>query len=104
MELTDENIDDNLNLINCENQSLVIGYTDSCHRCKELIDNLNKHNIIFNKINLQKNENFSELIAIKYQLTSINVPLITIYKDGKFIKKIPNKFSVTHILLEIKNL
>lgn len=104
MEITDLNFTEDLTLKDTEINSLVIGYTPDCYRCKDLINELDKQKVKYGKINLKKSEMFSELIALKCNLLQLNVPLITIYKDKKFIKKIPNKFPVNHILLEINNL
>ncbi len=104
IELTDANFDENLNLINIDHISLIIGTTNGCFRCKELLNNLDNLEINYGNINLNINEEIMKKIGIKLKINSINVPLIILFKDGKFIKKIPNKFTTTHILNEINNL
>jgi len=107
IEFTDNDFDDDLNIINTEQHiSLIIGYSDQCHRCRELINNIDNDNrsIIYGKIDLKKNEDFAQFVAMKYNLNTLNVPLITLFKDRKFVKKIPNKFPLSHILMEIRNL
>jgi thioredoxin-like negative regulator of GroEL len=106
IEFTDKDFDNELNITINDKVSLIIGYTNQCHRCRDLINSIDNssNTIMYGKVDLNKNDKFASFIALKYNLNTLNVPLIVLFKDGKFIKKIPNKFILTHILKEIDNL
>ncbi len=105
MELYDNNFNNNLDLVN-EKFSLIIGYTNDCHKCSDIISKLNnlQEQIKYGKINLKSNKQFLINISKQINANKINVPLILLYKNEKYIKKIPNKFSINLIINEINNL
>lgn len=103
-ELNNLNFDDKLNLINCDNHSLIIGYSIDCFKCKILMDKLNLKNIRYAKVNLVENDDFLQSIAIKLNFSTVNMPMILLFKDKQFVKKLPSSFSFKHILKEINDL
>jgi hypothetical protein len=103
-ELYDSNFDKDINIINASNYSLLIGYTNECPRSRLMQSNLNAKAVSYGEVNLRNNQQFLRKIAIKLNLTSINLPLVLLYKDGVYVKRVSNSLSIDTILYEISKL
>jgi hypothetical protein len=103
-ELYDNNFDKDINIINANNYSLVIGYTNECPRSRLMQNNLNVKSVSYGQINLRNNQQFLRKVAIKLNLTSVNMPLVLLYKNGKYVKRISNSLTIDNILEEVSKL
>jgi hypothetical protein len=98
IELTDNNFTDNLNIVNnTQNIKLIIGYTTTCPRSINLINNLISNGILVGGVKLNSNNMFVRRVAIKENLRQINMPLLLIYKNNTYIENIPNTLSIEQI-------
>lgn len=98
--------DENCNLIDNDDTTIVICYTNECTRCKVLTDHLNHFEFEFSQYNLDTSghKQFYTTFCAKLGKNNISVPLIILYKNGEFIKKLPNSFTINNILKELENL
>jgi len=103
-ELTDINFDDNLNINSPLITNLVIVYSNNCHRCTKLCQELSTYNIKYSKINIDKNTSFKKKLSNILKLKILSIPVVLLFNNNVFVKKIPNKFPPSIIYLEISNL
>jgi glutaredoxin len=103
-ELLDNNFNNNLDLVNTTFYPLIIGYTNECPRCTALRNNLNSNHVTYGEVNLRNNPQFLRNVATKNNLTSITMPIVLLYKNGKYNKKITNTLPVAEIIQEINSL
>jgi len=103
-ELFDSNFDNDLKIKDAENFTLVIGYTNECPRSRKMQNDLNEKNISYGEVNLRNNQMFLRKIALKLNLTSINMPLVLLFKDGEYTKRLSNSLPTAKILMEMVKL
>ena len=101
--LEDKDFDKELNC-STDNVSIVVGHSTRCSRSRNLIKELDDKKVEYVLVDLRANPSFLRTAATKLNLTSVNMPMVLLYKDSKYVKRATKQTSVDDFVSEQKDL
>lgn len=103
VELTSANFDKNISQVNVDDDyKLIVGFSQKCRNSRTFLKTADEAELKYGKINLLTNRDFLVNMAKKLSIQkSLKVPVILLYKNGEFVKRISNTLSLTKIQAEM---